>query len=167
LPDMNLQIALAVLPDAVAIRDTLEQSRAWMASLGENHWLLPFQLEWIVQKIGAGEFWMVRMNGQIAGEFRLIHSDPDFWGEDDGDCLYFHTFSIRREFAGQNLGSQVLDWVKGYARSLGKRYLRLDTPAKNPLLNAYYKNAGFSGVAQMPLRGIEWTLFQFELGIAH
>jgi GNAT superfamily N-acetyltransferase len=164
LPDKNLQIVLATLPDAAAIRDTLEQARAWMASLGENHWPVPFQLEWIEQKVRAGEFWVVRLNGQIAGEFRLIHYDPDFWGEDDGDCLYFHTFAVRREFAGQKLGSQVLDWVKGYALSLGKRYIRLDTPAENPQLNTYYKNAAFTDVAQVLLRGIEWTLFQFELG---
>jgi GNAT superfamily N-acetyltransferase len=141
---LELTVAPAVPDDGPVIVGILEGAQRWLATKGIGQWVLPFSAEWIDPKIAAGEFWVVRLRGEPVAVFRLLWSDPFFWGErDDGSAAYVHTLAVRRDHAGQGIGSWVLGWVEDRARAEGRRLLRLDCMADNRALCEYYERAGF------------------------
>jgi GNAT superfamily N-acetyltransferase len=54
-----------------------------------------------------------------------------------------HRLAIRRACAGQGISTALLEWAVDRARTLGKRYLRLDCDADRPRLRAFYERFGF------------------------
>jgi GNAT superfamily N-acetyltransferase len=56
---------------------------------------------------------------------------------------YVHRLAVKREFAGGGVSTALLRWAAERARSLGKKYLRLDCEASRPKLRAVYERFGF------------------------
>jgi GNAT superfamily N-acetyltransferase len=153
--------APAVPDDRPAIVGILEGAQRWLAAKGIGQWTLPFGAEWIDPKIAAGEFWVVRLRGEPVAVFRLLWSDPFFWGDqDDGSAAYVHTLAVRRDHAGQGNGSWVLGWIEGRARAEGRRVLRLDCIAENRALCAYNERAGFVALGSAEVGHATMTLFE-------
>jgi GNAT superfamily N-acetyltransferase len=50
---------------------------------------------------------------------------------------------VRRAFAGQRISTALLQWAVERARSLNRRYLRLDCDAERSRLRALYERFGF------------------------
>ena len=66
-----------------------------------------------------------------------------FWGEREADAGYVHRLVVRRDRAGAGLGATILDWAAQQVRAAGREWLRLDVPADNVALCAYYERLGF------------------------
>jgi GNAT superfamily N-acetyltransferase len=54
-----------------------------------------------------------------------------------------HRLAVRRAFAGQGISTALLEWAVDRARTLGKRYVRLDCDADRSRLRAVYERFGF------------------------
>lgn len=101
----ELTVVPAVPDDRTVIVGILEGAQRWLAAKGIGQWILPFSAEWIDPEIAADEFWVVRLRGNPVAMFRLLWSDPFFWGErDDGSAAFVHTLTVRRDHAGQGIG---------------------------------------------------------------
>lgn len=161
----QLTIVPAVSHDRPAIAAILEGARRWLADRGINQWGFPFGADWLDPKIAAGEFWVVHLDGEPVAVVRLLWSDPQFWGErDDGSAAYVHTLAVRRNLAGQGIGSWVLNWAEEQAQSAGRSVLRLDCAASNPALFAYYERAGFTALGPAQVGHAEVVLFEKPIG---
>jgi GNAT superfamily N-acetyltransferase len=67
-----------------------------------------------------------------------------FWPDlDAADSAFVHRLAVRRAFAGQGISTALLEWAVDHARTLGKRYLRLDCDADRSRLRALYERFGF------------------------
>jgi ribosomal protein S18 acetylase RimI-like enzyme len=66
-----------------------------------------------------------------------------FWGERLPDSGYVRRLCTRPDVARQGLGVELLTWADTKATSRGRSYLRLDTPAANDRLRAYYESLRF------------------------
>jgi GNAT superfamily N-acetyltransferase len=141
---LDLEFIPASFDDLPEIAAILEDAQRWLRSRGIPQWTRPFDREWIAPKIAAREFFIARLHERPVAVARLLLSDPLFWGDrDDGDALYVHSLAVRREYSGQGVGQQFLDWAVEEARRSGRRFLRLDCAADNRSLCAYYERAGF------------------------
>jgi GNAT superfamily N-acetyltransferase len=73
--------------------------------------------------------------------------DPEdllFWPDHpEPAAVYLHRIAIRRSFAGRGIPQIMLTWAVEYARSLGKKFLRLDCEANRPKLRLLYESFGF------------------------
>jgi GNAT superfamily N-acetyltransferase len=87
-------------------------------------------------------------------------------GDFPDDALYIHRMIVRRELAGADVGTAVIDWASERAASAGKRWLRLDAWRTNPRLQRYYANQGFQLVrtVELPHRH-SGALFQRPAGV--
>jgi GNAT superfamily N-acetyltransferase len=162
---LDLEFVPAALDDLPEITAILEDAQRWLRSRDIPQWTHPFDREWIAPKIAAREFFIARLHERPVAVARLLLSDALFWGDrDDGDGLYVHSLAVRREYSGQGVGQQFLDWAAEEARNSGRRSLRLDCDAGNHSLCAYYERAGFTslGPAQVGLA----TMMLFEKPIA-
>jgi ribosomal protein S18 acetylase RimI-like enzyme len=113
----------------------------------------PEKIEWVEEGFGRHEFYFVETEeGQLAGMYRLLAEDLLYWGKLPDNAAYIHSLVVRKEFAGQDLGKQIIQEIEENLIKNGTRILRLDCNAANVWLCNYYEQQGFvkTGEKQMP-----------------
>ena len=135
----------ATTDDAVCIEEMLLEAARWVDALGVTMWEegeLDFPR--IAREIAEGQFVLALVDNLPAGALRFQLADPQFWPDlADNESAFVHRLVVRRAFKGQGVSSALLDWAVAHARSLGKRYLRLDCDADRGKLRALYERFGF------------------------
>ena len=131
--------------DAPVVEDMLVEAARWVDAMGEIMWdegeLAP---ERIAAEIAAGQFFVAEADGEPAGAIRFQLEDRLFWPDlTDDDSAFVHRLVVRRRHKGQGVSSALLQWAVDRARSMGKRYLRLDCDASRVRLRALYETFGF------------------------
>lgn len=162
----NISIAIAKASQQPSITAILEENRAWLKSKGIQQWVLPFTSEWVDQRIERREFYIASIAEQAVGVFRLIESDPTIWENASTDAFYIHSLAVSKKWKGKAIGRSMLKWAEEYAVKNGRKYIRLDCMAENPVLCAYYERAGFisCGLKEIQYKHILWKarLYQKE-----
>jgi len=101
----------------------------------------------------------------IAGTVGLDWND-DIWEDDsENNACYIHRLAVAKEYHGQNLGEEILNWAQEKAEQKGRKYLRLDVNINNKKLRRYYENQGFklSGTKYFPDYNYTAALYQQAL----
>jgi GNAT superfamily N-acetyltransferase len=133
--------------ESAAVLSVLDEAAADLAARGVEQWPPAFRREWIEPALDAGCVWLAEVAEAPVATLTLQWVDP-LWSDDD-DAGYLHRFAVRRHAAG--LGARLLEWVAGAVREVGREWLRLDCVAANSALRAYYEQAGFRHVDDVPL----------------
>ncbi|MEO9116337.1 MAG: GNAT family N-acetyltransferase [Gemmatimonadaceae bacterium] len=112
-----------------------------------------FPEERINDEMRAGLHFSARMpDGVVAGYFSVALSDELIWGaEEQGDAIYIHRVCVNPERKGNNLAASILEWARGYAPSLGRKFIRMDTWADNKRLVNFYVDCGFHYIGDRQL----------------
>ena len=142
----RLLIREATSGDADAIAETLGEAAKWVEELdGTIMWAEgELEDERVAAEAGAGMFVVAEVGGRVAGAMRFQLEDRLFWPDlDDAESAFVHRLVVRRAFAGQGISTALLEWAVHRARSLDKRYLRLDCDADRSRLRALYERFGF------------------------
>jgi ribosomal protein S18 acetylase RimI-like enzyme len=122
------------------------------------------KIQWIQEGFDNGEFYFtVNESGNIMGMFRLLESDPMYWGERHDNAIYLHSLVTDKEFAGIKLGNKVLEHISNIYKKKGTQYFRLDCLSTNPGLCQYYEKQGFKQVGTITLKYGTFNLYQIEL----
>jgi ribosomal protein S18 acetylase RimI-like enzyme len=142
--DDELTIRLARPDDVDTLAEIEEEAAAWQRSRGIEPGQPPRPFRDIfAATVAAGQTYVTERGGVVAGKITLQAADS-LWYDQPGESLYIHGLTVRRAFAGQEIGRMLLRWADDKARVRGKTYLRLDCNANNPALRAYYEHAGFA-----------------------
>lgn len=112
------------------------------AALGYKQWWDPFPVEVIEHSVARGETYLAVEKGSVLGTIALSWDDPKFWGERPPDAGYVHRLCTTAD-AARGLGVEMLTWADITAAKRDRDWLRLDTPASNLRLRAYYESLGF------------------------
>lgn len=123
------------------------QVAQWMVVNGIVQWL-PGDLtdDTLRDWIADGELHIARIAGVPVGGVIVMWSDEQFWGDrgHDGTAGYIHGLLIDRAYSGDGLGSRLLEYGEQRIRDAGKPLVRLDAVRSNPVLQRYYRNAGYT-----------------------
>lgn len=113
----------------------------------------PFPEKQVESEIRAGlHFSSDFPNGDLAGYFSVALADELIWSrEERGDAIYIHRMCVNPSRKGSNLARSVLQWSNGYASSLGRKFVRMDTWADNQRLVGYYIDCGFHYIGDRQL----------------
>jgi GNAT superfamily N-acetyltransferase len=134
--------------DLQVVRDILQEASHFADAripgvvMWEQNELAP---EHIAAEISAGLFFIAEADGAAAGVIRFQLDDELFWPDlmDPSRSAFIHRLAVRRLFAGQGVSVALLEWAVARARTLGKRYLRLDCDDDRPKLKTLYERCGF------------------------
>lgn len=131
--------------DIETISSILHEAARWLEQTGQLMWrdseLLPSR---IAEDVRAGLFFLAVLSTEPAGTIKFQLEDPLFWPDvPHSDSAFVHRLAVRRRFAGTGVSTSLLNWAAERARSLKKRYLRLDCEAARPKLRAVYERFGF------------------------
>ena len=143
---MSIAIRQATGEDARALLETLMEAAQWVEQMDGTIMWVEGELEEhrVRAEAEAGMFVVAEADGTIVGAIRFQLEDQLFWPDLDGrDSAFAHRLAVRRSHAGQGISTALMQWAVDRARSLGKRYLRLDCDADRPRLRALYERFGF------------------------
>ena len=141
----EVTLTRATEADAATLVALYEEASAWLVARGVHQWQPG---EWspavVEREMRAGrEMYLARRDGEPVGKLTLQWEDPEMWGEQPPDAGYVHGLCVSRAAAGLGLGAALLDWAGQRTRANGRRWLRLDCQAINPVLRAFYEGLGF------------------------
>ncbi len=161
---MNITIERASANELPDVAGVLQEVANWLANKGEKLWeaneLAPDKIE---NQVSDGMFWLARIDGEIAGCIRFQTEDEEYWGDvPHSDSAFVHRVAVKRRFAGQGVAIAMLDWAKEKAKSLDKRYLRLDCDQREKLCR-FYEGQGFKFHSEKIREPYTVNRYQFEL----
>lgn len=123
--------------------DVLAAAARWVRAAGVDQWPERFPTQLIEEGIERGEVFLAIEDGLVVGTVTLQWSDPRFWKDSDDDAGYVHRLALVPTDRGRGLGHRLLSWADEQVVTAGRHFLRLDCPAENSSLGAYYRAAGF------------------------
>jgi GNAT superfamily N-acetyltransferase len=141
----------------IAFRD---EAAHWLAARGIDQWQKPYPTEDLMEEgmlrsIRAGETFIVwDDDGTPAATITVDRwANPDLWTPEEAaePALYAHKLTVARDYAGQGLGPELLDWAGTRAAGAGARWLRVDVWTTNRQLQDYYLRLGFRHVRTVVL----------------
>jgi GNAT superfamily N-acetyltransferase len=132
-------------PDTAKVAGILLEAARWLEQRGMRMWrddeLVP---ERIAADIAAGLIFIAEYDAEPCGVVKFQLEDAEFWPDvAPGDSAFVHRLAVSRRFAGGEVSSALLSWALEQARSLGRKYLRLDCEASRGKLRAIYERFGF------------------------
>jgi GNAT superfamily N-acetyltransferase len=139
-------IRQATSADSDAIVETLIEAANWVEALdGTIMWVEgELEEERVRAEAESGMFVVAEVDGRVVGAMRFQLEDRLFWPDLDArDSAFVHRLAVKRAFAGQGISTALVEWAVDRARTLGKRYLRLDCDAERSRLRAFYERFGF------------------------
>jgi GNAT superfamily N-acetyltransferase len=142
---MNIIIRQAESLDTEMVRAVLVEAATWLEEQGMPLWQVD-ELSWeaLAREIENRQFFLAEVDGEAAGVFKFQMEDQLFWPDVPPDeSAFLHRVAVRRRFAGGKVSGAMMSWAAQHARSLGRRYLRLDCDAARPKLRAVYERFGF------------------------
>lgn len=115
-----------------------------------------FERSMVEREIAENHQWKLIIDGQVACVWATTFSDEQIWEERNVDpAIYIHRIATNPDFRGRNMVKSIVDWAKEHAKSLGKKYVRLDTVGENKKLIAYYEKMGFDFLGMYELSNTE------------
>jgi ribosomal protein S18 acetylase RimI-like enzyme len=139
----------------------------------DKSWL-PFDCAMIEGEIEEKRLWKIVIDNKIACIFSIAFEDPLIWKEKSAEpAIYIHRIVTNPEFRGQKFVPKITEWARGYAKSIDKKFVRMDTWGDNFKLLDYYVSCGFeflgvviptkSAVLPKHYDGITLSLFEIKL----
>jgi GNAT superfamily N-acetyltransferase/catechol 2,3-dioxygenase-like lactoylglutathione lyase family enzyme len=142
---MHILIRQAEVGETGVVSRVLTGAAEWLRERGTPMWKADeLNPERVAGDVAAGLFFVAEVGGEIAGTVKFQLEDLLFWPDQPtGEAAYVHRLAIRREFAGGQVSAALMNWAAKRARSLGRRYVRLDCEASRQRLRAVYERLGF------------------------
>ena len=133
-----------------------------------------FKRSLVEKEIYENRQWKMIIDDEIACLWAITFEDEQIWEEKNQDsAIYIHRIATNPNFRGNNFVSKIVTWSKQYAKSINKRFVRLDTLGNNVRLIEHYKNAGFEFLGMFDLKntdrlpehyhGVPACLFEIDL----
>jgi ribosomal protein S18 acetylase RimI-like enzyme len=151
------------LPGLIQIRN---EARAWKLAHCDYAWGMEadgVSEGWMRGTVDQKQMYIAEVDGTPVGMFSLALEDDERWGAQEPFAAYVHGLGVRRGFNGRGFGVFMLDFCASEVLSLSRRYVRLDCPAQNGKLCAWYESIGFIrvGLWQEPgPGGYLWSLYE-------
>jgi GNAT superfamily N-acetyltransferase len=153
--------------DVATVESILQEASRWAdAHSGVVMWeegeLAP---EHISSEVSGGLFFLAEAGGEAAGVIRFQLDDQLFWPDlaDPAESAFIHRLAVRRKFAGRGVSTALLQWAVDRARTLGKRYLRLDCDDERVRLRAVYERFGFRVHSKRQVGPYYVARYEYEL----
>jgi Acetyltransferase (GNAT) family len=159
MPDWPLVLRRAGVQDMPRIVAMLEEAARWLRnSKKTDQWAAPWpnragRDSRILASLREGKTWICWDRDTPAATVTADPAHDPYWavGPDADPAIYVHRLVVRRGYAGNHLGSGLLDWAGRAGRlSHGARWIRVSAWTTNLELHRYYVGQGFTACGFHP-----------------
>jgi GNAT superfamily N-acetyltransferase len=143
------------------IVELIDEARGWLPAKGTSQWWTSYPNEKernkrINRALESGATWIVWAGDRAVATVTTARSpNLKVWAE--AECyvtepaVYAHRLVVTRDFAGQGLGAELIDWVGLRGREdYEAMWLRIDVWSTNRGLQDYYIKRGFEPCGWCP-----------------
>lgn len=139
-----MHILNSTMKDLELIFYLYEEGTLYQKLIAGQHWK-GFERSFIEKEIEEKRQWKIIENNQVACIFATTFNDPLIWKEKDKEpSVYIHRIATDPLFRGNGYVKHIIAWAKEFAKSNGRRFIRMDTWSSNEKLNNYYIRCGFT-----------------------
>jgi GNAT superfamily N-acetyltransferase len=156
--ELRLVLRQAGTEHREAVRNLLTEASDWLRGKDTDQWAEPWpdadrRAERIIKAIEARRTWIAWDEDQPAATLTASPHDHMIWPESirHEPAVYVRRLVVGRQYAGNGLGGQLLDWAGLRAR--GVHWVRVDVWTTNTGLHGYYRRQGFERSGQSPVEG--------------
>ena len=122
-----------------------------------------FERSLVETEISEGRQWKIISEDQVVCIFAITFNDLLIWNEKDKDpAIYIHRIVTNPKFKGGAYVKEIVKWSKDYARSINKKYVRMDTWGDNKKLKEYYVSCGFEYLGETRMENTEGLPKHYE-----
>jgi GNAT superfamily N-acetyltransferase len=163
---MTVSIRQAKPDDVQTVSSILTEAARWLEQSGSVMWRDgELTASSVAADVAAGLFHLAEADLEAAGTIKFQLEDKLFWPDiRQEESAFIHRLAVRRKFAGGGVSTAMLQWAVERARSLERRYLRLDCEAARPRLRALYERFGFRHHSDCQVGPYFVSRYQYELG---
>ncbi len=159
----KLTITLASQEDSPLLAAILTDATQRKVNYGDAAWGSGSWTNEETEKlIDEGSSFLVYRDSQLVGTVSLKWDDDPNWRDRQASAGYIHRVAIKHTFAGQGLGSKIIEWAETQALERGYRYIRLDCDSSNSKLCRYYEKNGFTRIATKETANPNYTAALYE-----
>ncbi|GEL78354.1 GNAT family N-acetyltransferase [Tenuibacillus multivorans] len=144
------KIRQAMEKDLDSVLQLLRQAAIWLQSKGTDQWSyyisdLEGEKPEVLESIKNNSTYILEKEEEVIASITLeehpIEWDRLVWEEkaNEPGMVYLHRIVVNREYAGKDIGIQLIDWAKDFVQEKGKKCIRFDCLASNQGLNDYYQ----------------------------
>lgn len=156
----DLRISPATRDEVNVVLAVLNEAAQWVVDRGAEGWHPgQWREERLLEAIDRGETFLARRSDTVVATVTLQWADDTFWADRPPDAGYVHRLAVAVIGHGRGIGTAMLAWAEDATRNKGRSFLRLDCPAGNPSLRAYYESHGFEPRGEMILSG-RWGTYE-------
>jgi len=166
-------ITNSTINDIDTIFKLYDEAAAFQKTVFNKHWQ-GFERSLVETEIRENRQWKIVKDDQVACIFAITFNDALIWKEKDKDpAIYIHRIVTNPEFRGGAYVREIVKWAKEYAKSVDKKFVRMDTWGDNEKLKDYYTKCGFDylGVTVMNdteglpkhYEGLSLSLFEIKI----
>ncbi|MEU1016615.1 GNAT family N-acetyltransferase [Streptomyces sp. NPDC005900] len=147
-----LSVRAARESDTATLAGLYDGAARWMRERGIEQWRPGDKDERHFRRLitsGVDEVWLAHEGEEVVGAFEVWWRDEAAWGVRAPDAGYVHRLMVRRG-ARPGTGRAMLAWVERRIAAAGRALCRLDCVTAGPRLRAYYEDAGYTVVGELP-----------------
>ncbi|MGW2083045.1 GNAT family N-acetyltransferase [Streptomyces sp. NPDC001939] len=142
-------ITRATESDLPLLLDYRREAAAWLRDQGIGQWNNPFPADHVLASIRSGFVFLVKDGSTTAATVTLdAEPEPGLWTDEElrTPSMHLHKLIVRRDFAGEDLGSRILDWSCDRAAKADAVWVRINVNTLNYGLQKYYLRRGYEYV---------------------
>ncbi|WP_165966945.1 GNAT family N-acetyltransferase [Actinomadura sp. 7K507] len=157
-PHTSYRIRIARTDELGDVLGLIDQAARWLqAEKNTTQWVRPWPSEddrrkRVYESLLNRETWLMFDGGRPIGTVTIkLIGHEELWTapERETEAVYLHRLVIHRDYAGDGLGAELIDWAgrRGASRLQNAELIRIDVWTDNTELHAYYRRQGFKDVA--------------------
>ena len=161
---MKIEIVQAKSDDYETVLSILREVAKWLEDIGKPLWKHDeLNEDFIRPHVEAGMYHLAKIGDEFAGCFRYQLEDKEYWDDvPHADSAFVHRVAVRRQFSGNNIAGQMIEFAKHKAKADGKKFLRLDC-ANRDKLRKLYEGFGFEFHSEKIKEPYMVIRYQFDL----
>jgi len=167
-PIGQVAVSAARVEDLDTILNILNETSAWLESVGVNQLPTPFPEDFnrhVIDEISRGRVFLARVkqDDSPVGVMQIDWTDMLYWPKDPTGAGYIQNFAISRNFQANSIARAMIEWAKEFVREQGRCFIRLHCLASNLPLRQYYERLGFIFRGEVFDRSYTAALYEIAL----
>lgn len=166
---MEIKIRKAQTDEVYIAMKLLKEAAEWLREKGIDYWQNwhepeQMHIKWIQNGFNKGQFFFaIDDQDAVIGMYRLQFQDEIFWGKQQVQAGYIHSFTTKRDHKGQSIGSRMMQMIEETLKDKGILLLRLLCSPAITGLCKYYENHGFVEKGLVTVHGEELRLYEKQV----
>jgi GNAT superfamily N-acetyltransferase len=143
----------------------MRESAKWLIDIGKPLWKLEdLTKEMLLKDNNSDEFYVLKVDNEIAGAMILKWEDPLFWpNAKKGECGFIHKLSIRRKYSGMGISQKMIGQAVEECRKRGAVFLKLDCAGDRVKLCSLYEKIGFKQVTRKMMGPFDVAFYEMSV----